>query len=138
MIANNYRQFPCFDSNLLYPFDMEDALLIWCNQCILEHNKLNNCEQVQEMDDLVSGLADGKVLISMISLYSEPLLHSNISTENFALIKQICAKWNNIIIPWLPSELSCSNIQLKGILMTFLMNLFEKFERTQPLIHRKK
>lgn len=88
------------------------------------------------MDDLVSGLADGKVLISIISLYTKHISPANVSTDNFALIKDICSERGNIIIPWLPNELSCSTIHLKGVFMTFLLKLFEKFEKT--LIHGKK
>ena len=116
---------------------MEDALLIWCNQCIMEHNKSTDLQQIQEMDDLVSGLADGKVLISIISLYTETIAYTNSAKDNFALIKNLTLKWNDITIPWLSSELTCSALQLKGVLMTFLINLFEKFEKSIPRIHSK-
>jgi hypothetical protein len=103
----------------------------------MEHNRSTELDQIQEMDDLVSGLADGRVLISIISLYKENITYSNNSKDNFTLIKNKCSKWNDIIIPWLSSELTCSAIQLKGVLMTFLINLFKKFENHHPNIHRK-
>ena len=104
----------------------------------MECNKLSNTNRILEMDDLVSDLADGKVVLAIISIYNESNLILEHSFDNFEAIKNICSKWNGVIVPWLPHELSVFTIQLKGVFMTLLLTIFQHFENHPPLIYRKK
>ena len=77
-MVEHLKWFPGFDSKRMYPFDLEDALLTWLNQCIvsIKTDERNQQEypwvkDVDEMEELAQDVMNRMlwVRLDLVPLY---------------------------------------------------------------------
>ncbi|KAJ3127862.1 Calmodulin-regulated spectrin-associated protein 2 [Nowakowskiella sp. JEL0407] len=118
-IVRELQFFPNFDSESVYPYDIEDALTIWINLNLNRFHEVVGEEL--EVDDIVRGFAALKVAPALLKHYDESedlqkiittteMSLSQLIQSHRTLISHINAKYN-IFIPWKPEEIviCCSN-----------------------------
>ena len=136
-IVQHLSRFEFFNPAILYPFDFEDALLIWCNQCIFQYNQTTGAE-MDEMDDLLSGLEDGSVFLMLMHHYLDSSLE--LSTDphvNYACISSVCQRAGMKKPVWISTDLNKdpsrmpNKTHLKALMISFLVDLF-KFVQQKP------
>ena len=117
--------FPSFDRSLTYPYDIEDALLLWINQCLITV-KVKNLVPVEdsaiELEDLISDADDAWMIALVIFHYFPSSFQShqetlkklvckkNVSVEerqqNFKILHDMLSKQIiPIFLPWLPVDM---------------------------------
>ena len=122
-------RYPSYNPIRLYPFDLEDAIMIWCNQCIHEMNsKSQHSLRLEEIDDFVVGLKDGMITCQIIQLYFPQV--ESFMNENDPL-HAIC---NDVGLncPWSQKEFESSDnpAHLKSLLLCLFCDMFDLIQRT--------
>jgi hypothetical protein len=109
-----------FDKSTVYPYDMEDAILIWLNQCLLQIKTLELCETEKgEIEDLVLDLHDASVMGWIMTFYfhaNQSGISLDLSTgksttlreqfQNYQIVERLSLEMPHpIFIPWFPIDM---------------------------------
>ena len=143
--------FEGFDSSLMYPYDLEDSMLIWLNQCIL-YAKRNlgkfaqvaldgSLESLPDVEDLGKDLMDGRVLCLLLMLYFgdkndtacfAKTLTTGQREQNYKLIDDISTNRLLVVVPWKMCEFvndkkdACYSSGNSTILTSYLLDVFRQ------------
>ncbi|KAJ3274880.1 hypothetical protein HDV01_001744 [Terramyces sp. JEL0728] len=120
------HNFSSFDSTVMYPYDMEDAILIWMNQCLTVLKKHEEykayVDHIPEFDDLTQDLENGWMMCMAIAGYypekckglikkikiGTGLSKSKIE-KNYKLLQELVDLTNkDLVIPWTPIDIVSS------------------------------
>ncbi|KAJ3000568.1 hypothetical protein HDV02_004863 [Globomyces sp. JEL0801] len=63
------KTFPDFNESQNYPYDIEDALLMWMNQCLIVLKQTSDFKDVNEFEELSKDLDDGWMLCQVLEGY---------------------------------------------------------------------
>ncbi|KAJ3160887.1 Calmodulin-regulated spectrin-associated protein 1 [Geranomyces michiganensis] len=149
------KRFPAFNIAALYPYDLEDALLIWTNQCLALIRKeaasalpassrfAQTVMETPDVDELGPGFSDGRVFCLMMCLYlhnacerhMRHLLTSDARLANWTAFTSMCQDHNAIDVTWSPRELASEEHASPGstgavrlIYMSIVCQLFRAFQ----------
>ena len=103
--------FPTFDRSVTYPYDLEDSLLLWINQCLISLKNQN--DQVEgaddddvELDDLVSTLDDAWMVAQVLqAYYPTETEKTNLKLTKFQKLHDMASRLNLFFVPWLPVDI---------------------------------
>ncbi|KAI8913764.1 hypothetical protein DFJ77DRAFT_46509 [Powellomyces hirtus] len=139
-VVDHIRQhFPAYSIATLYPYDLEDALVIWANQCLsllrthaetpsqphhLQHH--HSMGDLSEIDDFGTGFSCGRVLTFLSTLYfptaaaASPIHHAptqQTRVENWRAVTDLWRGINNdsttphsVDIVWCATELAAPTL----------------------------
>ncbi|KAJ3171994.1 Calmodulin-regulated spectrin-associated protein 1 [Geranomyces variabilis] len=149
------RRFPTFNIAALYPYDLEDALLIWSNQCLAQlrkeaTNALSSSSPLAQamcdtpdVDELGPGFSDGLVFCLILCLYlpnaCERHMHHLLTPEsrlaNWSAFTSVCHDQPDIDVTWSADELASAEHGSPGstgavrlIYMSIVCQLFCAFQ----------
>ncbi|KAJ3021579.1 Calmodulin-regulated spectrin-associated protein 1 [Thoreauomyces humboldtii] len=115
-----------------YPYDLEDALVTWTNRCLLELqrgvkaeaelSKASKAPVLAEIDDLGTGLTDGRVVTLMAALYFPKMagrkIHHTVTSDsraqNWRCFTAICRDLSDMDITWCPEDLASPDLASAG------------------------
>jgi hypothetical protein len=116
------RHFVGFDSGMTYPFDMEDCLTMWMNQCFPVLYESYGLEDLRdyEFEDVAKDLDDGWMLPLLIGHYfqldvsqiiAKKHLNSGEKQRNYEILQTMLSNQLTLGIhpPWLPNDLMNHN-----------------------------
>lgn len=122
-VVEKIKLFPGVSAAYLQPFDLEDALLIWVNQVINQHNKTNTDDKVDELDDLITNFRTNALDIFrvMLSYYKHITISSTLSPEE--QWSDILQQLSNMVIPFTSLEEVNSSVTTRNarILVTSVL-----------------
>jgi hypothetical protein len=116
------KAFTTHDTSLMYPYDLEDALLLWMNQCLnfasnyppLKNRILEGYPK-NEFEDLGRDFSSGWMMVIILILYfpesdtGGQLSRINVE-ENFKVMDSVVKKMGNELwLPWIPSDMKSKN-----------------------------
>ncbi|KAJ3154000.1 Calmodulin-regulated spectrin-associated protein 1 [Geranomyces variabilis] len=149
------RRFPTFNIAALYPYDLEDALLIWSNQCLAQlrkeaTNALSSSSPLaqamcdtHDVDELGPGFSDGGVFCLITCLYlpnaCERHMHHLLTPAsrlaNWSAFTSVCHDQPDIDVTWSADELASAEHATPGstgavrlIYMSIVCQLFCAFQ----------
>ncbi|KAJ3140522.1 Calmodulin-regulated spectrin-associated protein 3 [Geranomyces variabilis] len=149
------RRFPSFNIAALYPYDLEDALLIWSNQCLAQlrkeaTNALSSSSPLAQamcdtpdVDELGPGFSDGRVFCLIVCLYlpnaCERHMHHVLTPEsrlaNWSAFTSVGHDQPDIDVTWSAHELASAEHASPGstgavrlIYMSIVCQLFCAFQ----------
>nr|KAJ3418465.1 hypothetical protein HK105_008280 [Polyrhizophydium stewartii] len=132
VVAHLTNGFASFDPQHMYPYDLEDAMLIWVNQCLLavKHSRgdaasptadavRGDVGDICELDDLAKGLQDGRALCGLFAAYFpaefgreaggmfwKDKLTSEHQASNWRAVERLATVCLGVKrLPWLPADL---------------------------------
>ncbi|KAJ3299477.1 Calmodulin-regulated spectrin-associated protein 1 [Borealophlyctis nickersoniae] len=139
-VVAHLRCFPTFDAGRLYPYDVEDAMLIWINQCIADFRSSQSSSDLEDLEDLAKDTIDGRGFCLLFSSY----FPSHMDIKRIVLSGKGCAKANICAPPWMPEELAAAGSGaalhagsgggggFRMLIMSFMCDLFGVCKNIQP------
>ncbi|TPX63387.1 hypothetical protein SpCBS45565_g06658 [Spizellomyces sp. 'palustris'] len=132
------KRFTTFDVSSIYPYDLEDALLVWANRCVIEMRETTEMESVRELEDLVKDLSDGVILCGMVRYYFpalgilEPQPPQRVDRANcwrilataFDQIKGSYTTWDAEELATVTVDFGAGAGPIRRLIMTILCQLF--------------
>lgn len=126
------RSFETFDSAATYPYDIEDAILMWMNQCFNKFKQDENTSvflkdiRLSEFEDLAKDMDNGWMMCMVIASYFRNIGRISFDSDTSALIckhvvsvdeklknydvlEDIVSKIDGLQIPWLPIDMISKN-----------------------------
>jgi hypothetical protein len=141
--------FPNFNSKNTYPFDMEDCLLMWMNQCfsvVKKQYDLNDMESF-EFEDITKDIDDGWMLCYVVGHYfnldvsgiiAKEQLNRSEKLQNYFIFDRMMSECDIGVLPsWSPNDMVSQNTNRNGsqryvysgnasyLFINFLTNLFQ-------------
>ncbi|KAI8900905.1 hypothetical protein BC833DRAFT_580137 [Globomyces pollinis-pini] len=135
------KTFPDFNESQNYPYDIEDALLMWMNQCLIVLKQTSDFKDVNEFEELSKDLDDGWMLCQVLEGYfghlKDPknvsVCKSNISLtekfQNFKILSSYVKKIQNrtLFLPWLAIDMVPSTTSKRRSLAGNISYLYIEF-----------
>ncbi|KAJ3175240.1 Calmodulin-regulated spectrin-associated protein 1 [Geranomyces variabilis] len=150
------RRFPTFNIAALYPYDLEDALMIWSNQCLAQLRKeapnalptpsplAQALRDTPDVDEPGPGFSDGRVFCLIMCLYlpnacarhMRHLLTPESRLANWTAFTSVCHDQPGIDVTWSADELASAEHASPGsstgavrlIYMSIVCQLFCAFQ----------
>ncbi|KAH6577478.1 hypothetical protein BASA62_000855 [Batrachochytrium salamandrivorans] len=151
IVAHLSDHFVGYDASLMYPYNLEDAMLVWTNQCLIAAKRYHQSKsqdstspnreivEMAELDDLGQDLYDGRAINVLLMTYYPDETNAKLTSCHMGIHRQILLPLDlqEIETQRKTSSSGVNTTSICALFISFMVDVFQVCCQRTPAVQVK-